>query len=77
VRYRNLLALLLLIAWLYGSTLAHLFLTWIGPHKDPNFEHGIFVPIFALFVLWQDRKRLKAVAPAVLVLRCASSRRPR
>jgi exosortase D (VPLPA-CTERM-specific) len=64
VRYRNLLALLLLIAWLYGSILAHLFLTWVGPHSDPNFAHGIFVPLFSLFVLWQDRERLKAIAPA-------------
>ncbi len=57
-------ALLLLIAWLYASIFAHLVLQWVGPHADPNFEHGIFVPIFALFVLWQDRKRLQAIAPA-------------
>jgi exosortase D (VPLPA-CTERM-specific) len=54
--------LLLLVAWLYASILAHLFLQWVGPHSDPNFQHGIFVPIFALFVLWQDRKKLKAIA---------------
>jgi Transmembrane exosortase (Exosortase_EpsH) len=53
VRYSNLLALLLLIVWLYASVLAHLFLQWIS---DPNFQHGIFVPLFALFVLWQDCK---------------------
>jgi EpsI family protein len=58
------LALLLLIAWLYASTLARLALEWVGPHSDPNFQHGIFVPIFALFVLWQDRKQLTAIAPA-------------
>ncbi len=51
-------ALLLLIAWLYASILARLFLQWVGPHSDPNFQHGIFVPLFALFVLWQDRKKL-------------------
>ncbi|MGA7292525.1 MAG: hypothetical protein WBW85_08310 [Terriglobales bacterium] len=44
MRYRNLLALLLLIAWLYGSNFARLFLTWVGPHSDVNFAHGIFVP---------------------------------
>ncbi len=33
-------------------------------HGDPNFQHGIFVPIFALFVLWQDRKQLTTIAPA-------------
>src|SRR5580704_2006303 len=57
-------ALLLLIAWLYASILAHLFLQWVGPHSDPNFQHGIFVPLFALYVLWQDRGKLKAIAPA-------------
>jgi len=57
-------ALVLLTAWLYASILAHLFLQWVGPHSDPNFQHGIFVPLFALFVLWQDRQKLKAIAPA-------------
>jgi exosortase len=57
-------ALLLLVAWLYASILAHLFLQWVGPHSDPNFAHGIFVPLFALFVLWQDRKKLKAISPS-------------
>ena len=55
------IALLLLVAGLYASILAHLFLQWVGPSRDPNFEHGIFVPLFALFVLWQDRKRLRAI----------------
>lgn len=54
-------ALLVLIVWLYASILARLFAQWIN---DPNFSHGIFVPAFALFVLWQDRKKLKAIAPA-------------
>src|SRR5260370_10163689 len=57
-------ALLLLVAWLYASILAHLVLEWVGPHSDPNFAHGIFVPIFSSFVLWQDRTRLKAIASA-------------
>ena len=57
-------AVLLLIAWLYGSILKHLFLQWVGPHSDPNFEHGIVVPLFALFVLWQNRQKLKTIAPA-------------
>ena len=57
-------ALLLLVAWLYASILAHLFLQWVGPHSDPDFQHGIFVPLFALFVLWQDRKKLGAISPA-------------
>src|SRR6202158_1820178 len=55
-------ALLLLLGWLYASILGRLVLQWVGPHSDPNFQHGIFVPLFALFVLWQDRKRLKVIA---------------
>ncbi|MBZ5613976.1 MAG: exosortase [Acidobacteriia bacterium] len=57
-------ALLLLLGWLYASILARLFLQWVGPHSDPNFQHGIFVPLFALFVLWQDRKKLQATESA-------------
>ncbi len=57
-------AMLLLLAWLYASILARLVLQWVGPSRDPNFEHGIFVPLFALFVLWQDRKRLHAIPSA-------------
>jgi exosortase len=52
---------LALIVWLYASILSRLFSQWIN---DANFSHGIFVPAFALFVLWQDRNRLKLVAPA-------------
>jgi exosortase D (VPLPA-CTERM-specific) len=58
------LALVLLTVWLYAVILARLFLQWVGPAHDPNFEHGIFVPLFALFVLWQDRERLKTVPSA-------------
>jgi exosortase D (VPLPA-CTERM-specific) len=54
-------ALLLLAAWLYASILTRLFLQWVGPSSDPNFQHGVFVPLFALFVLWQDRKKLEGV----------------
>ncbi len=53
-------ALVLITAWLYASILEHLFLQWVG---DPNFQHGIFVPVFALFVVWEDRNRLKAIPP--------------
>ncbi len=57
-------ALLLLTGWLYAAILTRLVLQWVGPARDPNFEHGIFVPLFALFVLWQDRKRLQTIPPA-------------
>jgi exosortase D (VPLPA-CTERM-specific) len=58
VRRWQMATLLLLIVWLYASTLSHLFLQWIN---DKNFSHGIFVPLFALFVLWQDRKKLASI----------------
>jgi exosortase len=48
-------ALILLVAWLYGSILFHLARQW---SNDPNFSHGFFVPAFSLFVLWQNRARL-------------------
>jgi exosortase D (VPLPA-CTERM-specific) len=54
-------ALLLLVGWLYAPVLARLFLQWVGPHSDPNFQHGIFVPLFTLFVVWQDRNKLAAI----------------
>jgi exosortase D (VPLPA-CTERM-specific) len=53
-------ALLLLIVWLYASILARLFMQWIN---DPNFQHGIFVPAFAAYVLWRNRNELKAIEP--------------
>ena len=54
-------ALLLLVAWLYRSILARLFAQWMN---DPNFSHGIFVPLFAAFVLWQNRNKLSEIPPA-------------
>jgi exosortase D (VPLPA-CTERM-specific) len=49
------LLLALLIA-LYHSIFYRLGLQWMN---DPNFSHGFFVPAFAIFVLCQDRGRLR------------------
>src|ERR1039457_5954255 len=54
-------SVILLVAWLYHSILYRLAVQWIG---DPNFSHGVFVPAFSLFVLWQDRRKLKTMEPA-------------
>jgi exosortase len=55
------LALLLLLLWLYHSILFRLVAQW---GNDPNFSHGYFVPAFALYVLWSDRAKLRAIVPA-------------
>lgn len=47
-----------LLLWLYGSTLTHLVAQW---WRDPDFSHGFFVPLFAGFVIWQERSRLAGV----------------
>src|ERR1051325_3620541 len=52
------LVLLGISAWLYVPILGRLTQQW---WTDPNFSHGFFVPLFSLFVLWQDRSRLSAV----------------
>jgi exosortase len=49
-----------LLAWLYSSIAARLAVQW---WDDPNFSHGFFVPLFSLFVLWQDRARLTSLKP--------------
>jgi exosortase D (VPLPA-CTERM-specific) len=51
-------SLVLLVGWLYYSILYHLGVQWIS---DPNFSHGFFVPAFSLYVIWQDRQKLKAI----------------
>lgn len=46
--------------WLYWPTLFHLVGQW---WHDPNFSHGFFVPLFSVFVIWQERARLARILP--------------
>ena len=46
--------------WLYAPTILQLVGQW---WHDPNFSHGFFVPIFAAFVIWQERERLARLRP--------------
>jgi exosortase len=46
----------LLLLGLYFAVLSHLLAQW---GKDPNFSHGFFVPLFSIFVVWQERARLR------------------
>jgi exosortase len=55
------ITLLALAGWLYAPILFRLVTQW---WSDPNFSHGFFVPAFSLFVLWQDRLRLRQIQPA-------------
>lgn len=47
-----------LLLWLFTPTLTHLVAQW---WNDPNFSHGFFVPVFAGFVIWQERTQLARV----------------
>lgn len=51
-------ALVVLVSWLYAPTLVRLGEQW---WLDANFSHGVFVPIFSAFVLWQNRFRLARI----------------
>jgi exosortase len=53
-------ALSALLLWLYFATLTRLIMQW---WNDPNFSHGFFVPLFAAFVIWQERARLAELVP--------------
>jgi len=57
-RWWQVAGLALLIGCLYFRILAHLGAQWA---KDPNFSHGFFVPIFSLFLVWQEREQIFAV----------------
>jgi len=48
----------ILTLWLYWPTMTHLVGQW---WHDPNFSHGFFVPLFSIFVLWQQRNELARI----------------
>lgn len=50
--------LFLLAAWLYAPLAFRLASQW---WQDPNYTHGFFVPVFALFMVWEKRKKLAAL----------------
>ena len=47
-----------LVMIMYVSVLSSLARQW---WDDPNYSHGVFVPLFAAYVLWSERARLRAL----------------
>src|SRR5579871_1518219 len=54
----HLVILLGLMAVLYSSVLFRLGAQW---WDDPNFSHGVFVPLFSAFLVWRKREQLARV----------------
>ena len=44
-----------LLGYMYADSLAFLFGHWIG---SENYNHGMFVPLISLFLIWQARHRI-------------------
>jgi exosortase len=59
MRWWQILALVVVLGWLYASVLRHLVWQWAN---DPNYSHGFFVPLFSLFVIWSEREKLRKLA---------------
>lgn len=51
-------ALAVLLVYLYADILRKLIEQW---WTDPNFSHGFFVPAFAAFLIWRNRKSLASI----------------
>jgi len=56
----QLFILLLLTGLLYAPLFPELWRDW---DQDPNYSYGIFVPILAGFLLWHNRKEIRAIDP--------------
>jgi exosortase len=56
--WSQLITLLLLIGLIYWRVLPGLVEEW---WNNPDFSHGFLVPVFAAFVIWCERNRLKVV----------------
>jgi len=54
------LLLLAILVSLYRGVLRDLVWQW---WDDPNYSHGFLVPLFSGFLVWQRRRRLRALAP--------------
>jgi len=52
------IVLIVLAGWLYHSILGSLAQQW---WTDPNFSHGVFVPLFVALVIWRDRQELAGI----------------
>jgi exosortase len=53
-------AWVLAVALLYGAVLVKLVHQW---GTDPTYSHGFLVPPIALFLVWQERDRLRGASP--------------
>ncbi len=52
-----------LLAWAYFPTIADLFQKWMN---DPQYSHGILVPIFSLYLLYRNRDQAPNTAEPML-----------
>jgi exosortase len=48
----------IVLLWSYWETLAHLFQRW---SIEPEYSHGVFVPVFSMALLWLRRDELAKV----------------
>ncbi len=71
-----LLAGVVLLAVLYLPVLIKLTWQWLN---DPNYRHGIFIPIVSAFIIWRKRDELRAAhgnggtAPGIILLAVAAA----